>query len=368
MALRSRAEYFGHPDIEEIKLKKKILARRAGECTESLDADGLPVIGSWVRQGSILVGRISALETQESTTRGSSGTTAPRPLQGQQAAIVDDVSISSKIVKVRLRILEPRRWGQVHQSLRAKGTVGKVVSEEDLPFVVSGPDGMHGIRPDLIMNPQAVPSRMTIGQLIESACSLAAMATGQRVDGSPWSDAERSAKVRQWAEEAQKVRMADGATGRVLERPVSMGFVQYFRLKHMVSDKCHARADGPTQPLTQQPAEGRSRDGGLRIGEMENAQLWSHGAGACAREATTTRSDPTTIYVCKSCRRQCETSRRTLEETVRAIQAGEEDSGMRCNWCGSSDVVAVGSNYVTKLLNEEIKAMGMVATFGVRTN
>ena len=366
--LRSRSEYFGHPDVEQIRRGVRLLGRRSGENTDSLDSDGIPIIGSWVRKGSVLVGRVSTMETlDEEGNKVTHYHSTSACYKGSDAAIVDDVAISGRQVKVRLRIMRSAQVGDKFTSRYAqKGTVGKVIDEQDMPFVISGPDGMAGLRPDLIMNPQAFPSRMTIGQLIESACSLGAMESGERVDGSPWSDPDRERKVETWAKEATKVRMASGISGQPLARSVSMGFVQYGRLKHMVADKCHARADGPIQPLTQQPAEGRSRDGGLRIGEMEKGQIVSHGCDEIFREAQTTRSDPTTILVCRDCKRHCESSKRTIEDTLRALDAGEEASGRRCNWCGSSRVASVGSNYVTALLSQELLAMGMGMRFGLQ--
>lgn len=368
--LRNRNEKFGHPEIEEKREGCQLLGRRANENLECLDADGLPVVGTWVRPGMHLVGRVSAVTVVDQTGMKKKQIHSTSVIyKGSEAAMVDEVAISGRHVKVRLRITRSAEVGDKFTSRYGqKGTVGVVINEEDMPFVISGPDGLHGARPDLIMNPQAFPSRMTIGQLIESACSVGAMLTGERVDGSPWSDAERARKVEAWAEEATKVRMANGKTGEPLQRPVSMGFVQYGRLKHMVADKCHARADGPTQPLTQQPAEGRSKDGGLRIGEMESGVMVSFGGDANFREAQTTRSDPTTIYVCGTCKRQCGTSRRTIDETLRSIEEGQGSAavGMRCNWCGSGDVRPVGSNYVTALLTQELLAMGMGLKFTVK--
>ena len=366
VALRSRTEYFGHPDVEEVRLGKKLLARRARGSTESLDSDGMPIIGTWVRQGSLLVGRISAIDTKDPTGgRVTHYHSTSAVYKGNEPAIVDDVAISGKIVKVRLRISRSAQVGDKFTSRYAqKGTVGRVVHEEDLPFVVGGPPGMEGMRPDLVMNPQAFPSRMTIGQLIEAACSLGAMMSGERVDGSAWSDPERAMKVEQWARESTKVTMASGLTGCPLPRQVGFGPVHYGRLKHMVADKCHARADGPTQPLTQQPTEGRSREGGLRIGEMEKGQIVSHGCDEIFREAQTTRSDPTTIFVCEDCGRQCDSRKKTIEQTVRDLEergaaAGGGGGGGTCNWCGSSRVSAIGSNYVSTLLMQELMVMGM---------
>lgn len=368
--LRNRNEKFGHPEIEELREGCRILGRRANENLECLDADGTPVVGTWVRPGMHLVGRISAVTVVDRTGMKKKQIHSTSVIyKGSEPAMIDEVALSGKHLKVRLRITRSAQVGDKFTSRYGqKGTVGVVLHDEDMPFVISGPDGLDGTRPDLIINPQAFPSRMTIGQLIESACSLGAMASGQRVDGSPWSDGQRAAKVAEWAREATKVRMANGKTGEPLQRPVSMGFVQYGRLKHMVADKCHARADGPTQPLTQQPAEGRSKDGGLRIGEMESATMISFGGDANFREAQTTRSDPTTIYVCQTCKRQCENSKRTIEETLRSIDERGDPSaaGMRCNWCGSWDVKPVGSNYVTALLMQELLAIGIAPWFTVK--
>jgi len=152
--------------------------------------------------------------------------------------------------------------------VKQKGTLGITLPQKDMPFTE------EGMIPDLIMNPHSIPSRMTVGQLVECLSSKEGAITGHFVDGTPFNDYD----TRELPKLLEKLgynangteTMYCGLTGKKMEAQIFIGPTYYIRLKHMVQDKVHGRARGPRQALTRQPLEGRSRDGGLKIGEIKS--------------------------------------------------------------------------------------------------
>jgi intein/homing endonuclease len=202
--------------------------------------------------------------------------------------------------KVRLRSLRKPVIGDKFSSRHGqKGTVGNIIPEEDMPFT------KDGIRPDIIINPHAIPSRMTIGQLKETLLGKVLVELGLFGDGTSFGELtvdEISKKLLELGYEARgNELMYNGLTGEQIECDVFMGPVFYQRLKHMVNDKQHSRSIGPMVNLTRQPAEGRSRDGGLRFGEMEKDAMVSHGASKFTRGRMYDASDKYQVHVCKKC-------------------------------------------------------------------
>jgi len=180
-----------------------------------------------------------------------------------------------------------------------KGTLGNIIPEEDMPFTA------EGLKPDLILNPHAIPSRMTIAQLKETLLGKVLLQLGLFGDGTSFGEMDMSLIVK----ELQKVGfesygneiLYNGLTGEQHECSVFIGPVFYQRLKHMVADKQHSRSIGPMVNLTRQPAEGRSRDGGLRFGEMERDAMISHGASRFTKGRMYDASDKYQVYTCKKC-------------------------------------------------------------------
>ena len=202
--------------------------------------------------------------------------------------------------KVRLRTLRKPTYGDKFSSRHGqKGTVGNIIPECDMPFTKDG----H--RPDIIINPHAIPSRMTIGQLKETLLGKVLLELGMFGDGTGFGNLD----VKTIASELQKLGyesygneiLYNGLTGEQLETSVFIGPVFYQRLKHMVADKQHSRSIGPMVNLTRQPAEGRSRDGGFRIGEMERDVMIAHGMSKFCRERMFDVSDKYSVFVCKKC-------------------------------------------------------------------
>jgi DNA-directed RNA polymerase II subunit RPB2 len=202
--------------------------------------------------------------------------------------------------KVRLRSLRKPVIGDKFSSRHGqKGTVGNIIPEEDMPFT------RNGVRPDIIINPHAIPSRMTIGQLKETLLGKVLVELGLFGDGTSFGELNVetiSKKLLELGYEANgNELMYNGLTGEQIECSVFLGPVFYQRLKHMVNDKQHSRSIGPMVNLTRQPAEGRSRDGGLRFGEMERDCMVSHGASRFTRGRMYDASDKYQVYVCKKC-------------------------------------------------------------------
>ena len=202
--------------------------------------------------------------------------------------------------KVRLRTVRKPVIGDKFSSRHGqKGTIGNIIPECDMPFTKSG------VKPDIIINPHAIPSRMTIGQLKETVLGKVLVELGLFGDGTSFGQFD----VKDICGELLKLGyeahgnelMCNGLTGEQLECNIFMGPVFYQRLKHMVNDKSHSRSIGPMVNLTRQPAEGRSRDGGLRFGEMERDCMVSHGAARFTKGRIYDASDKYSVFTCKKC-------------------------------------------------------------------
>jgi len=202
--------------------------------------------------------------------------------------------------KVRLRTVRKPIIGDKFSSRHGqKGTIGNIIPECDMPFLPSG------VKPDIIINPHAIPSRMTIAQLKETVLGKTLLELGLFGDGTSFGKFD----IKDICKELQKVGyesngnelLYNGLTGEQIETSIFVGPVFYQRLKHMVSDKHHSRSIGPMVNLTRQPAEGRSKDGGLRFGEMERDCMCSHGASRFTKERMYDVSDAFRVHVCKRC-------------------------------------------------------------------
>ena len=202
--------------------------------------------------------------------------------------------------KVRLRNIRKPVIGDKFSSRHGqKGTIGNLIPEEDMPFT------KDGLKPDIIINPHAIPSRMTIAQLKETLLGKVLLHLGLYGDGTSFGELD----VKEICKELSKNNyeshgneiMYDGLSGTQIETSIFMGPCFYQRLKHMVSDKQHSRSIGPMVNLTRQPAEGRSRDGGLRFGEMERDATISHGASNFTKERVYDASDKFSVFTCNMC-------------------------------------------------------------------
>ena len=244
---------------------------------EKLEADGLIGPGERVAGEDIIIGKTAPIppdsEELGQRTKNHTKRDVSTPLKSTENGIVDQVLITTnadglKFVKVRVRSTRIPQIGDKFASRHGqKGTIGITYRQEDMPFTA------EGTTPDIIINPHAIPSRMTIGHLVECLLSKVATMSGNEGDATPFSEVTVEAiseRLREYGYHSRGLEiMFNGHTGRKLSAQVYLGPTYYQRLKHMVDDKIHSRARGPVQILTRQPVEGRSRDGGLRFGEME---------------------------------------------------------------------------------------------------
>lgn len=213
---------------------------------------------------------------------------------------VDKNGEGYNFAKVKLRALRKPVIGDKFSSRHGqKGTVGNIIPECDMPY------NQDGVRPDIIINPHAIPSRMTIGQLKETILGKVLVELGLFGDGTAFGEFNVieicDLLLKAGYEAYGNELLYSGTSGEQIECSVFMGPVFYQRLKHMVNDKAHSRSIGPMVNLTRQPAEGRSRDGGLRFGEMERDCMLSHGAACFTRGRMYFASDKYAVYVCKKC-------------------------------------------------------------------
>jgi DNA-directed RNA polymerase II subunit RPB2 len=204
------------------------------------------------------------------------------------------------VCKVRMRTFRQPVIGDKFSSRHGqKGTIGNIIPEADMPFTD------NGVRPDIIINPHAIPSRMTIAQLKETLLGKVLLELGMFGDGTSFSeltvDFLTDQLLKLGYEQHGNELLYDGVTGAQHTSSIFMGPVFYQRLKHMVDDKLHSRSYGPMVNLTRQPAEGRSKDGGLRFGEMERDCMIAHGASRFTKDRIYDVSDKYVVYSCKKC-------------------------------------------------------------------
>ncbi|CAL7942913.1 unnamed protein product [Xylocopa violacea] len=317
---------------------------------EVIDSDGIAAPGEMVENRKVMVNKSSPSANIGPVNSGNVQTQTeykdvPVVFKGPVPAYVEKVMISSNaedafLIKLLLRQTRRPEIGDKFSSRHGqKGVTGLIVEQEDMPF------NDYGICPDMIMNPHGFPSRMTVGKLIELLAGKAGVIKGEFHYGTAFG----GSKVEDVCEELIKHGynylgkdfFYSGITGEPLQAYIYSGPVYYQKLKHMVQDKMHARARGPRAVLTRQPTEGRAKEGGLRLGEMERDCLIGYGASMMLIERLMISSDAFDVDVCNKC----------------GLMAY---SGW-CHSCRSSSCVStISMPYACKLLFQELQSMNIV--------
>ncbi|MFH1025997.1 MAG: DNA-directed RNA polymerase subunit B, partial [Nitrospirota bacterium] len=322
----------------------------AGEDSyKHLPEDGIINPETKASSDDILIGRISPLRFLGTMDQFITGLENIREtsvrLRHGDSGIVDRVFLTettdgTKLVKVVIRDPKIPEIGDKLASRHGqKGVIGLIVPQEDMPFTEDG------VIPDIIFNPHGIPSRMTMGQLLEMIAGKASAMSGQYICSPAFSPVPES-EIRGLLESFGfrndgKETMYEGMSGRRFDSQIFIGNCFYQKLDHLVSNKIHARSRGPVTLLTKQPTEGRSKEGGLRLGEMEKDCLIAHGAALVLKERFD--SDKTVVPFCSEC---------GLVAIFDRIK-----NKKYCSVCGESKIIDVEMSYAFKLMLDELKSM-----------
>lgn len=340
---------------EEIRCKpekQKTKGMKMGANYNKVNSKGLIPENTLVENRDIIIAKVMPIkENKNDHTKTIKYEDKSKMYRTDEETYVDKNYIDKNgdgysFAKVRLRTTRKPNIGDKFSSRSAqKGTTGNIIPEEDMPFTADG------IRPDIIINPHCIPSRMTMSQLKETLLGKVLVQLGLFGDGTSFGDLDISTiseKLLELGYEGYGNEiMYNGTTGEQFECSTFIGPVFYQRLKHMVNDKKHSRSIGPMVNLTRQPAEGRSRDGGLKFGEMEKDAMVSHGASAFTKSRMYDVSDKYSVNVCNKCG---------------MIAAYNDQMNIHlCKTCDNrTDFAYVQIPYSCKLLFQELMTMNVV--------
>jgi len=322
-----------------------------------LDDDGIAPPETEVKGGNIIIGKVSPLRfygpVEEFFSETENRRDTSLSIKLGESGVIDRVILTQtesgdKFVKSTLREMRiPEVGDKFATRYGQKGVVGAIVPEEDLPFT------KDGIVPDVIVNPLAIPSRMTIGQIMELMYGKSAAISGKVIDGTTFSETPEK-EVRETLEKSGfnsvgKEELYNGETGEKLTAQILIGPCYYQALYHMVRDKYFMRARGPTTILTRQPTEGKAREGGLRFGEMEKDCLLAYGAALTLKERFS--SDSVEVPLCEDCG---------------VVAVDNQMKGINyCPICNKTNIVRIKTSYAFKLALDEIISMGLYPKLNV---
>jgi DNA-directed RNA polymerase II subunit RPB2 len=335
----------GEEDVFCKPNKEKLLFPKP--CNYSkIEEDGFVKPGTKINENDIIIGKVMPIKNNKEYSYRDSSTS----IKNNETGYIDSnyIGINGegyRFAKVRLRsIRHPEIGDKVSSRHGQKGTVGMTYLQEDMPFT------KDGIVPDIIINPHAVPSRMTIAQLIECILGKSCSLLGYSGDGTGFNETKIEDVIQilenQGFEGMGNEVLYGGINGEQMKTSIFMGPTYYQRLKHMSSDKVHSRAGGPIVAMTRQPSEGRSNHGGLRFGEMERDCMIAHGASFFLKERMIDVSDKFSVYTCNKCNLIC---------------TGNKDKTIfECKKCKNfSSFSKINIPYACKLLLQELMCMSI---------
>lgn len=321
-----------------------------------LEDDGVVYPEASMKEGEAVIGKTSPpkflSEAREITIKNKKDSSSI--IRQEEKGIVDMVFITvneegNKVVCVRTRDERiPELGDKFSTSHGQKGVIGLLVDENDIPFT------SRGIKPDIIFNPHGIPSRMTVGYLLELLAGKVGCLSGRIIDATPFSgenieDLEKTLQDYGFRFDGKET-MYNGITGEVMKAKIFIGNMYYLKLRYMVSNKMHARASGKVQLLTRQPIEGRARGGALRLGEMEQEALVAHGASLLLKERYD--SDKVVIHICTKC------GSVAIRDALR--------NRVICPICNSTEIEPIEVSYAFKLLVEELQGLHILTKFELK--
>lgn len=349
-------QYTGGLKDEVIVPDKDIAGYRTEASYRFLEDDGIAYPEAAVSSGEVVIGKTTPPKflSEAKDISIQSKKEASTVIRQEEKGVVDAVFVSvdgdgNKIAQVRVRDLRTPEPGDKFTTPHGqKGVISLLMDPRDVPFT------SRGIRPDILFNPHGIPSRMTVGYLIELLAGKTAATTGSLIDGTaftgtPVEQLEGALKELGFRYDGKET-MYDGVTGKKMKIKIYVGVAYYLKLKYMVSNKIHARASGKVALLTRQPTEGRARGGALRLGEMEQQALVGHGAALLLKERYD--SDKTTLYVAT------QSGYLAIRDRIR--------NKTYCPITGSTDVEPIEVSYAFKLLVDELLAMHILTSFDLK--
>lgn len=357
------------------------LAVRPGDkVCPTLDEDGLPPIGLKLREGDPMYCYLDTVTGTHKIARHNDS----EPAYVEEVRIMGPVGTSNAaanegIRKIGIKLRYDRRQvvGDKFASRAGqKGVLSFLWPQHDMPFTDSG------MTPDIIINPHAFPSRMTVGMLVESMAGKVGALSGKFQDSTPFRFDDNHSALEHFGEQLARAgyayhgteTMTSGITGETLGVEIYYGVVYYQRLRHMVNDKAQVRSTGPINPLTRQPVKGRKRGGGIRFGEMERDALLAHGASFLLNDRLHNSSDRHVALVCKSCGSILSpfsapapiTTLSLDKKKALSVPIGDASQQQRvrreakCGPCGEkAEIYAIPMPYVFRYLANELAGMGV---------